>query len=200
MTELAYDLRRLARIANPKASKETQEDIALERFKDILDIEMKKMLTTAKPKSLDEALVLAIEFEVVLDGDKQSRRLVRSVDLDSILESDEEYVTSDSKGEGNNPIPKGKYTYPNGKPKKDTNKPVHDSGSMPPRYRSNRRVSGNQWQRTNSSGRRTSPKGKGTETGNRSGQEETRTCYFCLIQGHIWWNCPKRRKAIQENQ
>ncbi len=85
LPELAHDLRRLARLANPDAPSNVQEDLAMEQFIVALDDgDSRWRIRQTQPKTMNDVLRTALELEAHLESEHQdarSRKFVRAVTM-----------------------------------------------------------------------------------------------------------------------
>ncbi|XP_072030206.1 uncharacterized protein [Amphiura filiformis] len=80
LPELAQNLRRLTKYAYPNAPRSMQDILAKDQFLDALDPDMRWSIFQTRPKTLDEALDVAIECEAFkLAENQRSCQYVRSV-------------------------------------------------------------------------------------------------------------------------
>jgi hypothetical protein len=71
LQELAHDIRRLVRLAYPKAPVRTHEDLTKDQFIEALgDSEIRWSVFQARPKSITEALKVAMELEAFKESEK----------------------------------------------------------------------------------------------------------------------------------
>jgi hypothetical protein len=86
LQELAHDVRRLVRLAYPKAPARTHDDLTKDQFIEALgDGEIRWSVFQARPKNITEALKVAMELEAFKESEKcRMRRNVRGVKADEI--------------------------------------------------------------------------------------------------------------------
>jgi hypothetical protein len=90
LQELAHDIRRLVRLAYPKAAMRTHEDMTKDQFIEALgDGEVRWSVFQARPKNITEALKVAMELEAFKESEKSRlRKSVRSIKSESDGESE----------------------------------------------------------------------------------------------------------------
>jgi hypothetical protein len=99
LQELSQALRRLATQAYPGADRYMHEMLALDSFKDCLDADVRMMVNQATPRSINEALRIATEFEAYKLAEKQrgqgryARRVFRDGEDPHDLEDGEEKLS-----------------------------------------------------------------------------------------------------------
>jgi hypothetical protein len=81
LQELAHDIRRLVRLAYPKAPARTHDDLTKDQFIEALgDGEIRWSVFQARPKTITEALKVAMELEAFKESEKcRMRRNVRGI-------------------------------------------------------------------------------------------------------------------------
>jgi hypothetical protein len=86
LQELAHDIRRLVRLAYPKAPVRTHNDLTKDQFIEALgDSEIRWSVFQARPKSITEALKVAMELEAFKESEKcRMRRNIRGVKTEGI--------------------------------------------------------------------------------------------------------------------
>jgi hypothetical protein len=86
LQELAHDVRRLVRLAYPKAPARTHNDLTKDQFIEALgDGEVRWSVFQARPKNITEALKVAMELEAFKESEKcRMRRSVRSIKEDGV--------------------------------------------------------------------------------------------------------------------
>lgn len=84
LQELAHDVRRLVRLAYPKAPARTHDDLTKDQFIEALgDGEIRWSVFQARPKNITEALKVAMELEAFKESEKcRLRRNIRGVKAD----------------------------------------------------------------------------------------------------------------------
>jgi hypothetical protein len=92
LQELAHDIRRLVRLAYPKAAMRTHDDMTKDQFIEALgDGEVRWSVFQARPKNITEALKVAMELEAFKESEKSRlRKSVRGIksESDHEIESD----------------------------------------------------------------------------------------------------------------
>ena len=74
LPELGESIRRLAHLAYPTAPREVTEMIAKDQFVDaLIDFDMRLRIQQSRPKSLNEAIRLAVEIEAFSRAERQRR-------------------------------------------------------------------------------------------------------------------------------
>ncbi len=71
LAEFAHEIRRLCRLAHPNQAIGDLEDSAIEKFMSSISGGLAAMVSASKPKSLEEALIVAIEAETHTNRDKK---------------------------------------------------------------------------------------------------------------------------------
>jgi hypothetical protein len=86
LQELAHDVRRLVRLAYPKAAIRTHDDLTKDQFIEALgDSEVRWSVFQARPKTITEALKVAMELEAFRESEKcRLRRSVRGVKVEAV--------------------------------------------------------------------------------------------------------------------
>jgi hypothetical protein len=84
LQELAHDVRRLVRLAYPKAPVRTHEDLTKDQFIEALgDGEIRWSVFQARPKNITEALKVAMELEAFKESEKcRMRRSIRGIKVE----------------------------------------------------------------------------------------------------------------------
>ena len=92
LQELAHDIRRLVRLAYPKAALQTHDDLTKDQFIEALgDGEVRWSVFQARPKNITEALKVAMELEAFKESERSRiRKSVRGVKLDEESSKTEE--------------------------------------------------------------------------------------------------------------
>jgi hypothetical protein len=90
LQELAHDIRRLVRLAYPKAAMRTHDDMTKDQFIEALgDGEIRWSVFQSRPKNITEALKVAMELEAFKESEKSRlRKSVRSIKQESDGESE----------------------------------------------------------------------------------------------------------------
>jgi hypothetical protein len=103
LQELAHDIRRLVRLAYPKAAMQTHDDLTKDQFIESLgDGEIRWSVFQARPQNLNEALKVAMELEAFRESEKcRMRKSVRGVHLEEAkLGKEEVEAVAVDTGEG----------------------------------------------------------------------------------------------------
>jgi hypothetical protein len=84
LQELAHDIRRLVRLAYPKAAARMHEDLTKDQFIEALgDGEVRWSVFQARPKNITEALKVAMELEAFKESEKSRlRKSIRGVQIE----------------------------------------------------------------------------------------------------------------------
>ena len=111
LSELAQDIKRMIRLGYPNATVEIKEQLARDCFLDSLnDSEMEWTVFQGKPKSIDHALRLALEFEAFQQARKRNRVPMRAVSANDHGGINEPLILSNENQVGQYP---GHITEPN---------------------------------------------------------------------------------------
>jgi hypothetical protein len=99
LQELAHDIRRLVRLAYPKAAMSTHDDLTKDQFIESLgDGEIRWSVFQARPKNITEALKVAMELEAFRESEKcRMRKSVRGVHVEEV--KIHEYVAETDAGD-----------------------------------------------------------------------------------------------------
>lgn len=92
LPELAHEIRKLVRLAHPTAQHVMLEELAMRHFSNALSsADMRLRIAGARPRTLDDAVKIAVETEAFQEAEKfraVSKKPVRAVATDNAVESD----------------------------------------------------------------------------------------------------------------